>query len=27
MCELIVENLVGELRPEEIAALLSGFVC
>ncbi|KRX03094.1 P-loop containing nucleoside triphosphate hydrolase [Pseudocohnilembus persalinus] len=27
MCELIVENIIGDLKPEEIAALLSGFVC
>lgn len=27
LCELIVENIIGDLKPEEIAALLSGFVC
>lgn len=25
MCELIVENMLGDLLPEEIAALLSGI--
>lgn len=27
LCELIVDNIFSDLKPAEIAAILSGFVC